>query len=938
MNQQHLAKEPLPSDNAGLKPKKKSKLPYIIGGSAGGLALTIFVIIMVYKSGRTTTSTGKDSSVQSQSMKPYKGKSKNMGGGSLKRDMKSLKVKGNHSKDEDEPKTSSEEEDSGPNSGQGVDKSKKSKNRGEMTNQKMAGKGNINEDSQKNTDPIKTISIPPADPLKPFKSMKTSFVNNLKKSFLSDPDDEKLKTGYANLQNQLKHVLEKTPDFVDPDEVIKVSSTLTLDDFVKTSFTKQLEEIIQEYDKKLTEACKSNVAEYEALFNSWLAWIKRLKIDLTGRTTPEWITFKSYSEAKKWCAKSNPAIRSKDDIFLEELATIDIKLPTDLLEITPEVIFEIIEEIEKKASGADPEAIKKASEKVKDIQKKYSDLIASDKSKTDIFSRLLAISQAKSKASEIITKYKADLDPLLKDSKTSDDLIARIQAAKNFDEISNIIIGEYKLEDGYFKLADEQLHNKLTMMHLEVMAKYFEVRNEDPSVVDSLKLLANDVGNNKLSSYGCAEAWGKVILKMKDIGDIRCYADSIRKTKNSYYFSKISKFPNELFKKSNEDDLNKIRELHQEKTLMLLSAKSAADALEKICALDLELSTDKELHDYFETIAKFTSDDYSGHIYRICPYSSSGTGRDALNHLKDVVKRRVTKPPFELYSHSSYMVGSYLSVPKIISFWLQEEKEPPEELQKWAVFETEYEVIMGLGLEKNVANEEYFESYRKLKNDFSKDNLTSFFNLLLKNPEEFERKQIGKLLEAYCRIVTESLFNDVVNSLWKIKDGGRVAASIMALRNDVDSESLRFFSYNSFKYIFLLNLLNDDDVVREICQNENTFIVVELPGNFNFRLTPEFNEFVVSLKKLQLRFWNSEFYEEAFTKLRGQVTSEETMFAPSIGFLKPALKKYFPQESKDIIAAYRKLADVIGDTKIQSLMKAEVDKVEKAFNDYRILD
>ena len=938
MNEQYS----LPSESSVLKSKKKSKLPYIIGGSAGGLALTIFVIIMVFKSGGTTNSTDKGSSVHTQTKKPPKGK--NNGGNSLEGELKPDQDSGTNSKDEP-TSSSSSDEDFVPNSEQGVNKgSLKSKNRGgqtKVTNQKKDGKGNVSgkendKDTKDNNEPTKKKPIPPADPLKPFKSMKTNFVNNLKKAFLSNPDNEKLKTGFSNLQNQLKHVLEKTPDFVDPDEVFKVSSTLTLDDFVKTSFTKQLEEIIQEYDKKLTEACKSNVAEYEALFNSWLAWIKRLKIDLTGRTTPEWITFKSYSEAKKWCAKSNPAILSKDDIFLEEMATLDIKLPpTDTLKINPEVIFEIIEKIEKDANGADPEAIKKASEKAKEVQKKYSDLIASDKSKADVFSRLVAVSQAKSKASEIITKYKAELNSLLKGSKTSDDLIVRVQAAKNFDEITKIIIGEYNIEDGYLNTVDDQRHNKLSMLHLEVMAKYFEVRNEDPSVVDSLKLLANDVGNDKMSSYDCAEAWGKVILKVKDVGDIKSYADAIEKTKINHLFSRINKFPYELFKKNNEDKLSKLRELHQEKTLTLLSAKSAADALEKICSLDLELSTGRELHDYFENVGDFFNGNVFGNIFHICPYSASkDTGRAVLSHLKDVVKRTVTKRPSDLCSDELFVAKWFFRVPEKIAECLKKEKHSPDELQKWADFATNYEMIMGSGLENNAANEEYFKAYRKLKEDFTKDNLTPFLKLLLKTPEKFKDMPIAALLAYICKDANEYILEDVVKALWKIDDSEKLAASIMALKKEGNKPIFNFMSFNGFKFPFLLNIL-DDDVLREICHEQYFNVVVDLPENFDFKVTPEFNAFVDSLRNFQSEFSKRGHDDEAFNKLRMEMLMVEPKFAPSIGFFKPALKRYFLQESKDVIEAYKKLAAVIGDTAIQARMNAEAASIQQAFDIYR---
>ena len=690
MNEQ----DSLPSENAGLKSKKRSKLPYIIGGSAGGLVLTIVVIFMVHKYGRATTNRG--SSVKKQNKTPFE--SKSPGESCLEGDVKSDKNNSVNQSKDDEPKPSSEKEEEG---------------------------------SGKNTD---------------------QSVNN------------------------------ENP--------------------------------------------------------------QKLQTEVTNQKTPKDIT------------------------------------------------------------------------------------LASEKSKSDVSLRLLAISQAKSKASEVIAKYSAELDPQHEDFKTFHQLSVKVQAATNFDEISNIIIGEYKWDDTFITHVYDQLHSKLSMMHLEIMAKYFEVCNEDSSVVDSLNSLAQNVGNNKMSSYECAEAWGKVILKMKNLEEIRHYADSLDKVKRSREISRFSKFPARLFEKGNLEKLNKLRELHPDKALMLLSAKSTADALEKICALDLELSTGKELHEFF-TIVNIFFWDYAFIPYlAICPYDDSANGKILLDHIKEVVKREVVKPPPGL-DVQSYNVQSYFNIPKDIADYVKRESPSSDELEKWTKFGADYEMIMGSGLEKNAANEKYFEAYRKLTSAFTKDNLNHFFELILKKPTELKDiEKVAILIGQNCNGYSELVIRSVVKTLWKINDAERIAANIITLRNASDTQIFSFLMYNGFKFPFLLNII-DDDIVRELCHKQYD-VVVDLPDNFEFKRTPEFNEFVGSLRKLQSKFIELGHSDGEFFKLSTEVTITKPEFAPSIGFLKPELKSYFPQEFTNVIEAYKKLAFVIGDPEILIRMIAEVTYIEQA--------
>ena len=133
----------------------------------------------------------------------------------------------------------------------------------------------------------------------PFRSFKQTFIDYLGEAIFSSPDETKLKESFDKVKSQLANALKETPAFADT-EYLSVTSALSLEDFVRAYFTSKLDDIIRIYDGRLIEKCMANEAEYEEYFKAWLAWTKGFKIDLTGRASPEWITFSEYSHAKTW--------------------------------------------------------------------------------------------------------------------------------------------------------------------------------------------------------------------------------------------------------------------------------------------------------------------------------------------------------------------------------------------------------------------------------------------------------------------------------------------------------------------------------------------------------------------------------------------------------------------------------------------------------------
>ena len=299
------------------------------------------------------------------------------------------------------------------------------------------------------------------------------------------------------------------------------------------------------------------------------------------------------------------------------------------------------------------------------------------------------LGQAKNTASEWLTNKKATLDPLFKNCMTSDTLITRIQAATIFNGVAMTILEEFMNSHSATSYECKQLQKLLCRLFMEVLTDYLDALNEDSRAVESLICLAEDVVSRKMSDYECAELWGTVIMKGKNINLLAGFFDNPKCSEAMVAMSALSHFPCDLFL-YNVSNLNILRNEHQGVTAELLSARSAREALKMLGELDLDISRSDAVYDYFHSIGLLFRDRTKSIVGNICPFIHGAPGRPLLQHVKDIACRRATIYPTELY-HSNVRAETFLEVMQKILNCLEDEKETTGELGKWTAFIAEYE-------------------------------------------------------------------------------------------------------------------------------------------------------------------------------------------------------------------------------------------------------
>ena len=684
------------------------------------------------------------------------------------------------------------------------------------------------------------------DVVKAFKSAKMVFIEYLKAAIFLSPNDTEIQEGYGEVVKQLASVLKETPTFTDTEDPIMSD----LEKFVQEIIMS--EAFIQEQDQMFSAECEQDVDTFEARFKVWLEWVRKFKITFPGRTTPDWITFTKYSEAKLWCIDLQPANFTKTENFMAETV----------------LIF-------------------------------------------------------KSK--------KTELDALLK--KDSAELVTLIREAKTFRDLSFAISGNYADDSA----DNQELNKELNVLHLNAMARYLKTHGEEESIVKALHSLADHVSGSKISSFECAKAWGNVIINVKDFYALDAYYQSIKDHTTSVCTD--NQFPNVLFDQSNEKGLKMLRDEHKSKTAALLSAESTKDVLGKISVISFNNPRAENLNEYFRTVSLFFKDPNMRSLFsNLCPFTFPPVdGNELLSHLCCVVKKTVnTRPQF---GHSWDDLSKFVKIPYEIIRNLEAESEDPVEIAEWTKFATDYELIMASGLKNDVVNEAVFDSYRLLKKDFTEDNLKQFLDLILKNPVKLslEFLNIGHLVASNCEH-SPRLICEIVSILWRLNDAGKVATNVMKIRNGKCIPMFEELGMNSFRFPFLLNIL-DDDVVKRLCTSER---VTNIP-RFEFKKTDQFKNFVASLTALQSKLYNDQWEHYQNTKyvrtqIRSYIGDNTNLFTPRIQFLTPSwnsheMQKYLSPEILNIVKAYRELADVIGigDENIEFLMKKEADNLQIYF-------
>ena len=694
-----------------------------------------------------------------------------------------------------------------------------------------------------------------SDVVKAFKAAKVSFVEYLKKAILLSPDDTKINEAYSEVRKQLANVLKESPAFTDTENPIVPLPTHSLDmnEFVQRVFAS--EAFIQEYDKILSAECKQNVAEFEARFKVWLEWVKKFMITFPGRTTPNWITFTEYSEAKLWCINLNPADFTKTEQMVAEV-----------------------------------------SHAVKDKIVKFA-------------------SETNSVAS----------------------LFDRIQKAKSFQDVSSAISSTYTSEDFFVSAENEQVNIELNALHLKIIAQHFE-NSEDESVVMALNSLAEHVsGRKKLSSYECTEAWGTVILNVKDLNELVNFQKSVRS------YSKLafeSQFPSKLF--DNNVELTMLREQHREKTSALLPSRSTCDVLKKIVEFvefKFRNVSPNDLSAYFKAVSLLFFDKRSL-FYSLCPskYRFDEVDAEELRQLYwNVLKMDVKARPQSFTSVLHWNdLSIFLETPAEIIESLKAENADPKVLESWIKFSVDYELILASGLKSDEAqHEKYFAAYRELKANFTKENLSRFLELISNGPGELKNEWISDLIGRNCEH-SQMLVSDVIRVLWDIKNPEKVATAVMKIKSAEENKMLNFFSSVAFKLPFLIKTLDNVDVISLMLTGDQ---VMHFSKTFSFTKTPQFEHFLNALTEFLSKLMNPKWENYKKTSdLRSVIRSVTRLpeYAPSIDFLRlnqqqesNLLKQYLFRETADIINTFKELAKVIDSSEVKNFMMAEAIAIEK---------
>ena len=745
------------------------------------------------------------------------------------------------------------------------------------------------------------LATPPTSALEPFNSAKNYFLEYLKKSFYAAPDEQKIKDGYAKVQTQLKAIRTQVPKFVDKENPF-VQSTLPMDEFVQTYFTSELKETTKKYDTLLTESCNYDVAEFERLFKAWLAWIKRFKIDLDDRAHTEWIAFTDYSRAKNWCAvRFNPAIYSTSlfsylkKLYDENKTTIAI--PNDMTGINSEFIMQVIEDAEEKALS---KAVNEAKELTKDIVRNYLESTAKNPKEAHVFSTYYAAYQARKMVIKWFISNKTDFDTLLAGTITSEQMITKIKEKKtrSFLDISTVLA---QLLDFHilYKDPNREAVKMICSLHFQALAHFYEAREEDQVVVEAVLRLAENA--HSMSEYERALAWGTVAMNVKDTTEI-----SAKKAKDLFEALGVEKFTRELFHRVNGDKLGVLRK-NKDITVMLLSAKNAKNVLDMVSRLKLDLHGTDDVYEYFTALSLLFNDPTES-IFGILAESTTSLpdkkGSIVLAYIKDIANRIV---PQEISACRANFLEKFQLPQKIIKH-LKKSNEAAELIKKWADFGTEYEFMISSGLDKN-GNEEFYTLYRRVKEEFTKANLTQFLTLLLGKSEEYRDKYFMERLlihvcshGALCEVTIKKL-------LWKIKNVETLTTIIMKLCDEGLLSKAGSCKDTFYTFPFLLDNL-EDDIIRDIFTGN-----VKFPNTFDFKHSPQFVQF-------------KEAFEVFSRKYRVNSIISHPAFVPSIGFIRPLMMDLSSPETTALITAFKELAKVIGDPEIQHCMNTEAAQID----------
>ena len=751
----------------------------------------------------------------------------------------------------------------------------------------------------------------PANPLKPkivtaahFKTSKDNFLTKARNAFL-DPavNVDQLKSQFGLVVQTLDDVKKASDaNYEDPEDP-KIVADSKFDGYMGSYFVKIVDELIPQFDTKFTEICVAGDAKaLETLFNHWLSWMAVSKVNLTGKATPEWIRFKSFSEAKKWFSGTNPNIIPPSERLhdllnsLKDEGIITVEVPNSVFEQTPEIFAKIVIELNEKGQN----------DKAKKVMEEFTNANADDSKNVEMVTKIISTQSAVKDTLKFINSDGA-IKSLFNDKYSK--ALKQIEEAKNVDQLLDAINSTFVIGSG-MKTPSSVL--------VKAFSSYLRAKGESETVLSALQAIQDSLGVDKAENLGAEEklqqanAWTEVIVNIRNESDLKMLVESVANSKIGYYcFSLSSGYPESLLSNSQRQPLVEIlRVSAKEQTNSIAKAKNMKEYLQILSQIDLS-HCPCSLKEYLKALSCSHDifSDISGAFYNLAyldKYDNSSSDKTGL--LKEVLGKRLKRVPTMSKDNDAwYMFPRGLR--KLADHF--EKVGDKKEAEEWRAFALEADVIFSLGLPNETKYERIFNEYKGLKRaGVTEAGLSNFLNLLSTLEPEYNNR--AKFL--LSRLVSGVSLNNMQNVYESIAavDSKQVAQNLIKCRGVVvDYLNLSDGNHLNFEIPFLIGVL-DDEVVQFICKkNQHPF---SIPSNLGFKESVEFKNFV---KKQTVFFGRLLDYNAKHQALKKMVKERLSKlaplpdFAPNIGFMDWRILQNSQPYGAELIDAYEALANVI---------------------------
>ena len=724
-----------------------------------------------------------------------------------------------------------------------------------------------------------------------FKKSKDIFLTKARNAIL-DPAAkvDQLKSQFGLVVQKLDDVKKTSDaDFNDPDDP-KIAADSKFDDFMGSYFANNTVELIPEFDKKFTTLCAAGDAKaLETLFNHWLSWMTKSKVSLAGETGPEWIKCKSFVDARKWFAASNPNILTPSERFnaplnsLKNEGIIMVQVPSTVAEQTVEAIADILIDLKERGQN----------DKAKKVMEEFRNANAGDAKKVEMVTKMVATQSAVNETLKFI-KNDSAIDRVFK--MRNPKALKQIEEAKTIEQVFDAINSTFGL--GSSKKTPSSVLVK-------AFGSYLKAKGENETVLKALQTIQDSMVADKVlnaeEKMHQANAWTEVIVNIREESDLKMLAESAAKSENGEHcFSSSSGYPCFLLSDSNQEYVEFLRISAKEQTNCLAKANSVKEFLKILSQIDLS-HFPHPLNEYLQALS---------FSHGLCSNLSSGlddltilidydNGDDKTGLLRELLEKRLKRVPKVPKCNNTWHL-----VPMGLRSFAKhfEEVGDMKEAEEWRAFAVEADLIFSLGLPNETKYERVFNDYRSLKEcGVTEEGLSNFLNLLL--TLELEYKNRVKFLLSY---MVSSKSPDIIQMIFECSaelSDKQAAQNIIKCKDVIDYSLFHNGKHLYFQVPFLIGVL-DDEVVKVLCKNyKHPF---SIPSNLGFKETVEFKNFVNKQAEL-FRNLPRTLVSEKLDK----IIQSSPDFAPNIGFMDWRILQNSQPYGAELIDAYEALANIM---------------------------